>query len=135
MENPDNAAMLRLIHDLNAVYRDSPALWSLDTDPAGFSWIDANDATGNVFSFIRHGSDGTALVCVANFAGMPHENYRLGLPEAGVWREVINTDLTVYAGSGVDNGGAVTADKTSWHGQPASAVLRVPPLGAIWLQL
>ncbi|HVX44699.1 MAG TPA: 1,4-alpha-glucan branching protein GlgB [Mycobacteriales bacterium] len=135
MENPDNAAVARLIHDLNAVYRDCAALWSHDTDPAGFSWIDANDATGNVFSFIRHGADGSALVCVANFAGVPHEGYRLGLPEPGVWREVINTDLTVYAGSGVDNGGAVTAEKTSWHGQPASAVLRVPPLGALWLRM
>ena len=73
------------------------------------------------------------LACVANFSAMPHENYRLGLPLAGRWEELINTDAEGYGGSGVGNLGAVTATGTSWHGQPSSATVRVPPLGTIWL--
>jgi 1,4-alpha-glucan branching enzyme len=88
---------------------------------------------GNVFSFLRFGSDGSALACISNFAGTPHEDYRLGLPWAGSWREVLNTDAPEYFGSGVGNAGGVEAAAESWHGQPASALLRLPPLGTVWL--
>ncbi|HEY2172889.1 MAG TPA: 1,4-alpha-glucan branching protein GlgB, partial [Mycobacteriales bacterium] len=130
-DNPDNRGVQQLIVDLNRVYRESPALWTLDVDPSGFSWIDANDAQGNVFSFIRRGADGSVVVCVANFAGNPHEQYRLGLPIGGRWDEVVNTDSEVYAGSGVGNLGAVKAEEKSWHGQPFSTVLRLPPMGVL----
>jgi 1,4-alpha-glucan branching enzyme len=133
-DNPDNRGVQQLIVDLNRVYRESPALWTLDVDPSGFSWIDANDAQGNVFSFIRRGADGSVVVCVANFAGNPHEQYRLGLPIGGRWDEVVNTDSEVYAGSGVGNLGAVKAEEKSWHGQPFSTVLRLPPMGVLWLR-
>jgi 1,4-alpha-glucan branching enzyme len=124
----------RLVRDLNRVYRDSPTLWSMDSAPEGFRWIDADDVSGNVVSFLRSTPDGGAPVaCVVNFAGVPHENYRLGLPHAGVWREVVNTDAQEYGGSGVGNLGQVHAVDEPWHGLPASAVLRVPPLGAVWL--
>ena len=129
----DHRGVALLIKDLNEVYRATPALWSQDVEAAGFSWIDANDAQGNVFSFLRLGSDGSAVACVSNFAGLPHEGYRLGLPWAGEWREVLNTDADTYSGSGVGNQGAVLASAESWHGQPASTVLRVPPLGTVWL--
>jgi 1,4-alpha-glucan branching enzyme len=122
-----------LVGDLNRAYRATPALYSLDSDPEGFSWIDANDAVGNVFSFLRTGSDGSVLACVANFAGQPHENYRIGLPFAGRWRELLNTDAGGYGGSGVGNLGAVAAVREPWHGRPASALLRVPPTGVLWL--
>jgi 1,4-alpha-glucan branching enzyme len=122
-----------LVRDLNSAYAGRPALWSRDSDPAGFSWIDANDATNNVYSFLRWGADGSALACVANFAGVPHENYQLGLPAAGTWAEVINTDATAYAGSGVGNLGAIEAVARPWHGRPTSATLRLPPLGTLWL--
>ena len=69
----------------------------------------------------------------ANFAGSPHEGYRVGLPFPGEWREIVNTDADLYSGSGVGNMGAVHAESESWHGQPASATLRVPPLGVLWL--
>ncbi len=134
LDNPDHAGVQRLIVDLNRVYRESPALWTLDVDPAGFGWIDANDAQGNVFSFARRGADGSILVCVANFAGNPHEQYRLGLPAPGRWDEVINTDSENYTGSGVGNLGAVKAEDKPWHGQPCSTVLRLPPMGALWLR-
>ncbi len=133
LDMPDHRGVALLVQDLNTVYKDTSALWSQDVDPAGFSWIDANDATGNVFSFLRFGSDGSALACISNFAGMPHEDYRLGLPWQGQWREVLNTDAELYFGSGVGNFGEVTATGRGWHGQPASTVLRVPPLATVWL--
>ncbi|MDR1998412.1 MAG: 1,4-alpha-glucan branching protein GlgB [Frankiaceae bacterium] len=134
LDAPDHLGVQRLVGDLNHIYRQTPALWSQDADPAGFQWINANDASGNVFSFLRRGADGSALACVANFSPVPHENYRIGLPRAGRWDEVLNTDSDAYMGSGVGNLGAVTADGPPAHGQPTSATLRVPPLGAIWLR-
>ncbi len=133
LDNPDHRGVQRLVRDLNTVYRESPALWSQDTEPAGFQWIDANDAVGNTLSFVRWGTDGTAVVCIANFAGTPHEGYRVGLPLAGTWTEVINTDAGVYTGSDVVNGTVRTEDQ-SHHGQPVSATVRVPPLGTVWLR-
>jgi 1,4-alpha-glucan branching enzyme len=134
LDNPDHRGVQSLVRDLNRVYRETPALWSQDTSPAGFAWIDANDAAGNVFSFVRYGSDGSALACVANFAGTPHAGYRLGLPHAGRWDEVVNTDADVYLGSGWGNYGGVDAGDQGWHGMPASAVVQLPPLGAVWLR-
>ena len=134
LESPAYLGVKRLVGDLNHIYRDTPALWSLDGDPAGFQWIDANDAPSNVFSFVRRGSDGDLLACVANFAGVPHIGYRLGLPLPGRWTEVVNTDAHVYGGSGVGNFGVVTAMDESWHGQPCSATLNLPPLGTLWLR-
>jgi 1,4-alpha-glucan branching enzyme len=134
LDNADNRGVYRLVCDLNRVYRESRALWSRDYSPDGFGWIDANDAGSNVFSFLRYGDDGSAVACVVNFAGVPHEGYRLGLPRRGAWDEVVNTDSEFYAGSGVGNLGAVHAVHGPRHGQPHSAVLRVPPLGALWLR-
>ncbi|GAY12369.1 1,4-alpha-glucan (glycogen) branching enzyme, GH-13-type [Pseudonocardia sp. N23] len=139
LEDPLHSGVRSLVGDLNRAYRDQPALWALDTSPAGFSWIDANDASGNVLSFLRHSGrdsdDGTptVLACIANFAGAPNENYRVGLPFAGRWRELVNTDAEAYGGSGVGNLGVVEAEQTRWHGRPASAVLRLPPSGVLWL--
>src|SRR5206468_11690921 len=94
----------------------------------------AEDSQHNTFVFLRIGADGSTLACVVNFAGVPHENYRIGLPRAGRWDEVINTDAGLYGGSGVGNFGAVHAEEVPWHGLPASAALHVPPLGALWLR-
>ena len=117
--------------------RSSPALYTRDNTPEGFSWIDANDAAGNVLSFLRHGVDAdgnpTVLACVANFSGGPRDDYRVGLPFAGRWREVLNTDAEIYGGSGVGNLGVVEAEPQMWHGRPASAALRLPPSGVLWL--
>jgi 1,4-alpha-glucan branching enzyme len=133
LDLPDHRGVALLVRDMNALYKQTPALWTQDTEQAGFAWIDANDAIGNVFSFLRYGADGSAVACVANFAGMPHDGYRIGLPWPGRWRELLNTDAEGYAGSGVGNFGGVDAGSDSWHGQPASATLRVPPLGTVWL--
>jgi 1,4-alpha-glucan branching enzyme len=131
-----HSGVQRLVRDLNTVYRDSPELWSQDFTPDGFSWIDAADSAGNVISFLRFGSQESrapVLACVCNFSAMPHTDYRLGLPLAGTWREVLNTDSTAYGGSGVGNLGVVNAVPKPWHGRPASATVVVPPLGVIWL--
>jgi 1,4-alpha-glucan branching enzyme len=134
LQYDEHSSVQRLVRDLNLTYVDTPVLWQTDVDPNGFRWIDANDASNNTFSFCRRGADGSFLACVSNFSGQPHEGYQLGLPEAGRWDEVINTDATVYFGSGVGNEGAVYATDQSWHGLPASAIMRVPPLATVWLR-
>ncbi|MGI5167918.1 1,4-alpha-glucan branching protein GlgB [Spirillospora sp. CA-253888] len=137
-EGAGHAGVQRLVRDLNGLYRAEPALWGLDGDPQGFQWIDANDAAGNALSFLRYGAerpDGTrpVMACVVNFSGSPHEDYRVGLPHAGGWREALNTDAFDYGGSGVGNLGRVEALDEPHHAMPASAVVRIPPLGAVWL--
>ncbi|MFS0884441.1 1,4-alpha-glucan branching protein GlgB [Aeromicrobium sp. 179-A 4D2 NHS] len=134
LDDPLHAGIQRLVADLNEHYREDPALWSADARPEGFRWIDASDTAGNVIAFLRLGSDGSQLACVANFSGGPHHDYRVGLPLAGTWTEVINTDAEIYGGSGVGNLGAVEATEDPWHGQPASAVLQLPPSGVLWLR-
>jgi 1,4-alpha-glucan branching enzyme len=129
----------RLVRDLNQVYREQSALWRQDFSPDGFGWIDASDSGGNVLAFLRFpGQGGTGpgarfIACVANFSGGPHDDYRIGLPTAGRWREVINTDAAEYGGSGVGNLGAIKAVAAPRHGQPASATVTLPPLGVLWL--
>jgi 1,4-alpha-glucan branching enzyme len=133
LADPRHSGVQQLVKDLNAVYGEHPALWQQDSVPAGFEWIDANDRSGNVLSFLRYGADGSVLACVANFAAMPHYDYQIGLPSAGSWTEVINTDADVYGGSGVGNMGVLTATKKEWHGRPASAAITIPPMAVLWL--
>ena len=133
VHHPLHGGVLRMVGDLNAAYRAHPALYTRDTSPEGFEWIDANDAAGNVLSFVRRGDDGSVLACIANFSGAPHEGYQVGLPVAGRWREVLNTDSSRYGGSDVGNLGEIRATGDPWHGRPASTVLRLPPAGVLWL--
>jgi 1,4-alpha-glucan branching enzyme len=133
LEHIEHKGVHDLVADLNGTYRANEALWSLDQDPAGFSWIDANDNLSNVFSFLRSGKDGGQVACISNFSATPRYDYRLGLPSAGEWSEILNTDSDLYYGSGVGNLGTVTASDEQWHGRPASAVVQLPPLGTIWL--
>jgi 1,4-alpha-glucan branching enzyme len=133
LEYPLHAGVQQLVKDLNEAYREHPALWQRDSSPDGFGWIDASDAGGNVLSFLRYSPDGSVLACVANFAAMPHHGYRIGLPSAGPWAEVINTDAAGYGGSGIGNYGQVEATFEPWHGRPASAELSIPPLAVLWL--
>jgi 1,4-alpha-glucan branching enzyme len=133
LEYEKHAGLRHLVDDLNRAYKQHPALWREDFEPAGFSWIDANDAFGNVISFLRFDAGAPALACIANFSGDPHHDYRVGLPQPGRWREVINTDVSTYGGSGVGNFGSVESVAEPWHGRPASAVLTIPPLATLWL--
>ncbi len=135
LDEPRHRGLEQLVARLNAVYRAEPALW--DDDYTGFEWIDASDGDHNVISYLRKGPDAEdrqrVLVCLANFAGTPHEGYRVGLPFGGDWEEVLNTDDEAFGGSGVVNVGPIVAESVSWNGRPASVELRVPPLGAVWL--
>jgi 1,4-alpha-glucan branching enzyme len=125
----------RLIKDMNAIYRSTPALYKLDSEPEGFSWISADDRGGNVFSFLRYDGEGQMVACVANFAAEPRADYRIGLPSEGVWEEILNTDAEVYDGTGeFGNLGRVVAGGVPSHGYPASAAVTLPPLGSVWLR-
>jgi 1,4-alpha-glucan branching enzyme len=139
LDQPAHYGVHALVKDLNRVYRSNPAMWELDSVAEGFQWIDANDAAGNTFSFLRFGSADPAgerrtLASIVNFSGGPHHNFRLGLPHGGRWNEILNTDSEIYGGSGVGNLGSVVAEEVPWHGQPYSALLTVPPLGAVWFE-
>jgi 1,4-alpha-glucan branching enzyme len=133
LDHAEHRGVQQLVTDLNARYRESSVLWSLDNAPEGFEWIDADSKDTNTFSFIRRGSHGETLACIANFAGHPHLRHRIGLPHGGTWREILNTDAEGYGGSGVGNLGAVTAEPIPANGQPFSAEISVPPLGTLWL--
>ncbi len=133
LDHIEHLGVHRLVKDINRVYKANEALWSTDHDPKGFGWIDANDSTGNVLSFLRSGKTGSQLACVSNFSAIPRHDYRVGLPTTGRWDEVLNTDAETYSGSGVGNFGVVSATDESWHGLPASAVVQVPPMATIWL--
>jgi 1,4-alpha-glucan branching enzyme len=128
-----HAGVAALLRDLNSVYAAQPALWAADTDPAGFRWLVGDDASHNTAAFVRQAPGAKPLVCVVNFAAIPQDGYLVGLPVPGAWREVINTDAAAYGGGGVGNLGSFTADDLPWHDCPASAAIRVPPLGALWL--
>jgi 1,4-alpha-glucan branching enzyme len=141
----DHEKLRRMVAELNRVYRAQPALWEQDFSPAGFRWVDASDADHNVLSFFRvarelarshePGADAVAdlVVCAANFSPVAREGYRLGLPRAGRWLEILNTDAGEWGGSGTGNMGEVWATDTGWHGQPCSAELVLPPLGVLWM--
>jgi 1,4-alpha-glucan branching enzyme len=134
LDDEHHQGLQRLVADLNKTYKGLPALWELDTAPEGFSWIDANDADQNVFSFFRTAANGEKHVaCVLNMSPVPRYRYRIGLPAEGEWQEVLNTDADVYGGGGVGNMGTVWAERDPWHGLPCSTLVTIPPLGAIWL--
>jgi 1,4-alpha-glucan branching enzyme len=135
LEHAEHAGMRDLVRDLNRIYRGEPALWEVDFSHTGFRWIEPNDSQNNVLAFERVSKDGgRRLVCVANLSPVPRDGYRLGLSRGGRWREVLNTDSTLYTGSGMGNLGAVEAEPTPWHDLPFSAPVMLPPLAVLWLQ-
>jgi len=134
LEYPEHRGVEALVSRLNRCYREEPALWERDFTDEGFSWIDANDEQSNIFSFLRRNADGTrALACIANLSPVPREGYRVGLPGAGEWREVLNSDAADFGGSGTGNAGIALADGHPWQGFDHSALITLPPLGVLWL--
>jgi len=134
LEHADHHGVQSLIRDLNRAYRAQPALYEIDFDPAGFRWLEANDAQNNVLAFARVDASGEKpVVCVLNMSPVPRYDYRVGMPMCCRWRELLNSDSSYYGGSGVGNMGAVEAEPVPWHDQPFSALLTLPPLGAVWL--
>lgn len=134
LQFPEHAGILAMVTDLNQVYRATPAMWQRDFDPSGFQWIDANDASNNVFSFLRWDDHGGAVACAVNMSPLPRVDYRIGLPSKGRWREIFNSDATTYGGTGMGNLGAAQTSDESWHGFAHSISATLPPLGAVLFQ-
>jgi len=132
LADPFHEGVRRLVRDLNFLYRDEPALHQLDCDPAGFQWIDVANAAESIVSYLRRSGDPQELaIVVCNFTPVPRDNYRIGVPRPGRYRERINTDAAEYGGSGVGNAGEVHAEPHPIHGQQYSIALRLPPLGVL----
>jgi len=131
---PSHQGVMRLIGDLNRLYRDEPALHDSDCDPRGFEWVDANDADASVYSFLRKSRNGETILVVLNATPVVREDYRIGVPAGGWWRELLNSDSEYYWGSGQGNAGGVMAEEMPLHGRPFSLRLRLPPLGALYFK-
>jgi 1,4-alpha-glucan branching enzyme len=130
----EHRGMQRLVRDLNRVYRETRALHVNDTRPEGFEWIESNDAEAGVYAWVRKGIEGDKpVVAVVNMTPLERK-YRLGLPLAGKWSEILNTDAEAYGGGNRGNLGGVATEKTPWHGQSQSALVSLPPLSAVYLQ-
>ncbi|MDD5451287.1 MAG: 1,4-alpha-glucan branching protein GlgB [Desulfovibrionales bacterium] len=135
LEYPAHHGVHRWLRDLNHFYRNEPAMHELDFEAEGFEWIDFYDWEQGSISFIRKGktTDDMILV-VCNFTPVPRENYRLGVPRGGFWREVLNSDARIYWGSNWGNSGGVEAAPVPAHGRPYSLSLRLPPLGVLFFK-
>ena len=134
LEQPTHAGVQRLVRDLNQIYRASPALYQQDFVPEGFEWIDHADSQHSVLSFVRRGKDrATFMVVVCNFTPTVWHDYRLGVPQAGHYRQVLNTDAAHYGGSdvAVSPTTTLTATGQAWHGKRHSIVLTMPPLATV----
>jgi 1,4-alpha-glucan branching enzyme len=125
----------RLVRDLNRLYTTVPALHVFDFDSRGFEWIDFKDWENSVISFLRKGDDDDEMfLVVCNFTPIPRHGYCVGVPAAGFWREVLNSDAAVYGGSNIGNSGGAVTRNTPCFGRKQSLQLSLPPLGAVILQ-
>jgi 1,4-alpha-glucan branching enzyme len=129
-----HAALQRWVEDLNRTYRDLPALHEQDMSPDGFEWIDCCDTENSIVVLMRRAkSTGQVVVVALNFTPQPRHNYMIGVPFGGRWEEVLNSDATVYGGSGQGNMGGADASPIPLHGRRWSVNLTLPPLGAVFL--
>ncbi|WP_029933841.1 1,4-alpha-glucan branching protein GlgB [Thiomicrospira pelophila] len=130
---PNHRGVQLMVRDLNHLYRNHAALHQYDFEAQGFEWIDCDNNEHSILSFERR-SDQQCLVCVFNFSPVPREAYRIGLPQAGSYQEIANSDSATYGGSNMGNQGWVEASSNPWMNRPASAELVLPPLGFIVLK-
>ena len=126
-EYAEHQGIQKTVAELNAIYKSTAALWEKDTNPEGFTWLVGNDGAANVVAFARWDEYASALVSVTNFSPVPHENYQLPFPNAGIWREVLNTDDASFGGSGVSNEPVIV-------GASQIASVRIPPLATVWFK-
>ena len=126
-EYAEHQGIQKTVAELNAIYKATPALWEKDTNPEGFTWLVGNDGAANVVAFARWDDYASALVSVTNFSPVPHENYQLPFPNAGIWCEVLNTDDPSFGGSGVSNEPVIV-------GASQIASVRIPPLATVWFK-
>jgi 1,4-alpha-glucan branching enzyme len=135
LELPRHDGLRRLVQHLNYTYKNESALWQLDDTYDGFDWIDFHDAENSVVSFLRKSGDGDIVAFVVNATPMLRYNYRLGVPESGFYREIINTDGETYGGSNVGNFGGVQSEAREWMGREHSILIHLPPLATVALKL
>jgi 1,4-alpha-glucan branching enzyme len=135
LDQPAHQGIQRLVRDLNRVYAAEPALHRLDADPNGFRWIIGDDRANSVFAFLRSAGDAAPVVLtVCNMTPVPRHGYRVGVPQAGRWREIVNSDSALYGGSNAGNRGAVETSGTAAHGEGQSFGLVLPPLATLMLR-
>ena len=133
-EGPYHVGMKRAMADLNRLHRDYPALHRLDSSPEGYEWVEANDGQRSTLAFLRKSDepDDALVLCVYNFTPVVRDDYRLGVPFAGRWKEIFNSDAEYYGGGGIGNLGGVDSSDTPSHGHGQSLVLRLPPLAGVF---
>ena len=133
--SPPHQGIQRLIGDLNRLHTHERALHQVDFESSGFEWIEANDAAGSVLSFLRHGRDPEDFVLVVcNFTPVVREEYRVGVPRPGYYREIVNTDSKYYGGTDLGNAGGVNAEPVPWNDRPYSLKLKLPPLAVSYFK-
>ena len=135
LELPRHDGLRRLVQHLNYIYKSEPALWQLDDTYEGFDWIDLHDADNSVVSFLRKSREGDVVAFVVNATPMVRYDYRLGVPEPGFYRELINTDAETYGGSNVGNLGGVQTQDVPWMGREHSILIHLPPLATVAFKL
>jgi 1,4-alpha-glucan branching enzyme len=133
--SPPHQGIQRLMGDLNRLHTHERALHQVDFESSGFEWIEANDAAASVLSFLRHGRDPEDFVLVVcNFTPVVREEYRVGVPRPGYYREILNSDSKYYGGTDTGNGGGVNAEPVPWNDRPYSLKLRLPPLAVSYFK-
>jgi 1,4-alpha-glucan branching enzyme len=134
--SPPHRGIQRLVADLNRLHVRERALHEVDFEWSGFEWLEVNDAAASVLSFLRRARNGDDfVVVVCNFTPVVRENYRIGVPSPGFYREILNSDSSYYEGSDVGNSGGVRAEPFPWNDRPYSIKLRLPPLAASYFKL
>jgi 1,4-alpha-glucan branching enzyme len=132
LDNPRHSGVQRLVRDLNHIYAAEPALHGTDNDPDAFAWAVVDDYANSVFAMLRTSRDGRSIILVvSNMTPVPRLSYRIGVPKAGFWHELLNTDAGIYGGSNIGNGGTLQTEEMSSHGLPASLSLALPPLSTL----
>jgi 1,4-alpha-glucan branching enzyme len=135
LDYPLHAGLQKWVRELNRFYKNEPAMYEGDCDPAGFEWIDCSDADSSVVSLIRKGrTTRTIVLAICNFTPVPRYSYRVGAPLGGYWREVLNSDAGEYGGGNMGNFGGVEAAPIALHGRSHSLTVTLPPLSALFLK-
>lgn len=134
LQYAEHIGVKTLVSDLNRLYREEKALHECDTKPSGFQWLIGDDKENSVYAWLRFSQEGEPLLVVANLTPVPRVNYRVGVPFAGKWSELLNSDAETYAGSNFGNGGAVQAQDNPCHGMSFSLELNLPPLAVLILK-
>ncbi|HEY7269461.1 MAG TPA: 1,4-alpha-glucan branching protein GlgB, partial [Dehalococcoidia bacterium] len=129
-----HAGIQKLVSDLNAIYSAEPALHELDAEPEGFEWVNGGDWEQSILTYLRKSSGGDVILAACNFTPVVRHNYRVGVPRAGRWRELLNSDSPFYGGGGQGNLGGVDATPVAYQGRPWSLVLTLPPLAVVFLK-